>query len=310
MNQNELKTFLNKTDAIVGKKWLENASSEPKDIASYYGKLRKFYHKMHSEEGAMHFPIKPLEGGGSHADGLLFHVNDLDQTIKENGFKRVIEFGCGVGFNIVNLARLNPDVQFIGYDLTETNIQQAKEKASVKNLKNVTFQLGNFDTMNPNDFEKQDLIFSIEAMCHSKDLDAVIRKCHSILRPKGRLIIFDGYGTKKSRTADEDTLRAADYFSKGFFLPNPQYLDETIKSGKSAGFENVILKDYTPNILSNFVRFEEGVKLIFKFPWLTRLLIKFKVLPIEVFRHGLAGLYGPFLLKYGFAGYYRIDCKK
>ncbi len=309
MNQNELRTFLDKTEAIIGRNWLENATSDPEEIASYYSKLRKFYHKMHSQEGAMHFPIKPEEGG-SHADGLMFHVKDLDETVKDMDYKKVIEFGCGVGFNIINLARMNPNVEFIGYDLTENNIRIAKERAGLRNLKNVHFQLGNFDTMNPKDFEKQDMIFSIEAMCHSKDLDLVIQKCHQILNGHGRLIVFDGYGTQKSRSADEDTLRAADYFSKGFFLPNPQYLDETIDSGKKAGFQDLIVKDYTKNILSNFVRFEDGVKLIFKFPWLTKLLIKFKIMPIELFRHGLAGLYGPYLLKYGFAGYFRIDCRK
>ncbi len=309
MNQSELKTYLDKTDAIIGKDWLQNATSEPSEIASYYTKLRKFYHKMHSEEGAMHFPIKPLEGG-SHAEGLMFHVNDLDNIIKKNNYKRVMEFGCGVGFNIINLARMNPEVEFIGYDLTLNNLIKAKQKARERRLENVLFRKGNFDTMQSSDFKKQDMIFAIEALCHSKDLDAVIRKSHEILNPNGRMVIFDGYGTQKSRSADDNTLKAADYFSKGFFLPNPQYLDETLSSTRATGFESVLVKDYTQNILSNFVRFEDGVKLIFRFPRLTRLLIKFRILPIEVFRHGLAGLYGPFLLKYEYAGYFKIVATK
>ncbi len=309
MNQSELKSFLDKTDAIVGKEWLETATSHPEDIASYYTKLRKFYQKMHSEEGAMHFPIKPLEGGGAHAEGLLFHVKDLDTTIKENKYKKVMELGSGVGFNLINLARMNPDVEFIGFDLTDKNIIQARKKAHERRLTNIQFKKRNFDELQVSNFPQQDLIFAIEALCHSKNLDKVIQDSHNILHSNGRLVLFDGYGTKKARTAGEDTLRAADYFSKGFFLPNPQFLDDTLNSGKNAGFE-IILKDYTQNILSNFVRFEEGVKLIFRFPWLTRLMIRFKILPIEVFRHGLAGLYGPYLLKYGYAGYFKLDCKK
>ena len=309
MNQSELKTYLNKTEAILGVDWLNQATSNPNQISSYYNKLRIFYDKMHSKEGAMHFPIKPISGG-SHADGLMFHVNDLDKTIKEIQAKKVVELGCGVGFNIINLAKLNPDIHFIGMDLTPKNIKEAQEKAKLKNLNNISFQLVNFDQFHPKDFQKQDLIFSIEALCHSADLNLVIQKCQQLLTPNGRLIIFDGYGTEKIRNAGEDEQKAADFFAKGFFLPNPQYLTETVDAGNNSGFNEVIVKDYTPNILSNFDRFEKGVKIIFRFPWLTKLLIRLKIMPIEFLRHGLAGLYGPFLLKYGFAGSFRMDFRK
>lgn len=309
MNQSELRIYLDKTEAILGKDWLNQATSAPNEISSYYNKLRIFYDKMHSKEGAMHFPIKPTTGG-SHAEGLMFHVNDLDRSIKEIQAKKVVELGCGVGFNIINLARLNPDVHFLGLDLTPKNIRVAEEKAKLRNLNNISFQIVNFDQFDPSDFEKQDFIFSIEALCHSADLNLVIQKCHRLLHENGRLVIFDGYGTEKIRNAGEDEQKAANFFAKGFFLPDPQYLTETVNFGNDSGFAQVIVKDYTPNILSNFDRFEDGVKILFKFPWLTRLLIRLKIMPIEFFRHGLAGLYGPFLLKYGFAGYFRVDFMK
>lgn len=309
MNQSELKTYLDKTEQILGIDWLNKATSDPNEISSYYNKLRIFYDKMHSKDGAMHFPIKPITGG-SHADGLLFHVKDLDKSIQEINAKSVVELGCGVGFNIINLAQMNPDVHFLGLDLTPKNIKEAETKAKSEKLDNITFQLVNFDQFNPNDFKKKDLIFSIEALCHSADLDLVIQKVHTLLNPNGRLIIFDGYGTETIRNAGENEQKAANYFAKGFFLPNPQYLSETVDSGKKATFQDVIVKDYTPNVLSNFDRFEEGVKIIFRFPWLTKLLIRLNVMPIEFLRHGLAGLYGPYLLKYGFAGYFRVDFRK
>ena len=196
MNQSELKTYLDKTDAILGQNWLNNATAHPEEISSYYNKLRIFYDKMHSKEGAMHFPIKP-ESGGSHAEGLLFHVNDLDRSIKKTNAKRVVELGCGVGYNIINLARMNPDVQFLGLDLTPKNINEAQSKAKERRLTNISFQLVNFDKFNPNTFPQQDLIFSIEALCHSADLDVVIKKCHQLLSEHGKLIIYDGYGTEK-----------------------------------------------------------------------------------------------------------------
>jgi arsenite methyltransferase len=306
MNQSELKTYLDKTDAILGNDWLDKATSDPTEISSYYNKLRIFYDKMHSKEGAMHFPIKP-ESGGSHAEGLLFHVNDLDRSIKKIDAKRVIELGCGVGYNIINLARMNPTVQFLGLDLTPKNINEAQSKINAKGLGNISFQLVNFDKFEPHTFEEQDLIFSIEALCHSANLDLVIKKCQQLLSSQGKLIIYDGYGTEKIRNAGENEQKAANYFAKGFFLPQPQYLSETVTSGKQHDFQDVIVKDYTPNVLSNFDRFEDGVKIIFRFPWLTKLLIKLKIMPIEFLRHGLAGLYGPYLLKYGFAGYFRVE---
>ncbi|MGB1217650.1 MAG: class I SAM-dependent methyltransferase, partial [Saprospiraceae bacterium] len=283
-------------------------TSEPVQISSYYKKLRFFYNRMHSPDGAMHFPIK-LNPKDSHVEGLQFHVNYLKNKIQENNYKRVMELGSGVGYNIVSLAEELPDVEFVGLDLTEKNLKIAKEKVAEKQLKNVQFLQANFDELNIEKYKTQDLIFSIEAMCHSADVGLIIKKCHSLLSEKGRMIVIDGYGTEKVRNGDESTLRAADYFSKGFFLPNPQYLVDATEPATEVGFQ-VKTTDYTENILSNFVRFEEGVDMMFRYPWFTRFLMKIKVFPIELFRHGLAGLYGPFLLKYGYAGYFLVEMKK
>ncbi len=308
MNKSELKKYIQNTEIILGKDWLDKATSEPQDISSYYKKLRGFYHRMHSPDGAMHFPIKDLENGSSHKEGLMYHVLYLDKIIKKNLYKKVVELGCGVGFNIIELASLNPDCQFVGMDLTPANLKIARQRAKEKGVRNAQFVEANFDTNIP--IEQVDLFFGIEALCHSKDIQFVFEQVINKLNENGKMIIFDGYGTEKSREADEWDIKAADYFSKGFFLPSPQYLKDVTLAAKESGFEQVHFTDFTKNILSNFDRFKDGVKKVYQFPRITRFLIRFRILPIEVFRHCLAGLYGPHLLEEDYAVYAKLEMDK
>jgi tRNA G46 methylase TrmB len=52
---------------------------------------------------------------------------------------RILELGCGMGYNIKYLAKRFPDAQFIGIDITKSYIRKAKSKT--KGLENVSIQL-------------------------------------------------------------------------------------------------------------------------------------------------------------------------
>ena len=309
MTEQELNIYLKKTETIIGEKWLDNAISGRKEIASYYTKLRSFYKNLHSKEGAMHFPIK-TETVRSHADGLMYQVMDLDNLIKKNNYKKVVEFGSGAGFNIINLAKRYPDVGFVGYDLTPKNINETNKKIKAEGLKNIEIRLNDFEKIDFNNFEKTDLIYSIDAMCYAEDLNKIIKNIFNVLNKNGRLVLYDGYGTEKLRSANESIVKAADYLAKGYILPNPQFLNDAVKSGKDANFKNVNVVDYTENIFGNLKKFEDGVKLVFKWPLWTKFLLKLKLFPMELFRHSLAGLYGPYLLRNRYTGYFRVDYEK
>lgn len=309
MTEQELKIYLKKTETIIGENWLGSAVSGRKEIASYYTKLRSFYKNLHSKEGAMHFPIK-TETVRSHAGGLMYQVMDLDNLIKKNNYKKVVEMGSGAGFNIINLAKLNPDVEFIGYDLTQKNINETNEKIKAEGLKNVEIKLKDFETIDFNVLEKKDLIYSIDAMCYAEDLENTVNNIFRTLNENGRLVLYDGYGTEKLRNANEDIVKAADYLAKGYILPNPQFLNDAVQSGERANFKNVNVKDYTENIFGNLKKFEDGVKLIFRWPLWTKFLLKIRIFPIELFRHSLAGLYGTYLLRHRYTGYFRVEFEK
>lgn len=310
MKPEELELFLQRTDKITGKNWLQKTTSTAEDIARYYTKTRYFFQKFHSAEGAMHFPIKehPKQ---SHAEGLAFPVQVVSSEIQKHDYRKVVELGCGVGYNLLMLAQQHPDIAFKGIDLTPKNIRIAKSKAAKLGLNNLHFLLANYDEIDAEMLDEPDFIFDIESLSHSADFDRIIRVCAQALKSNGGLLLFDGYGLVSTREEVEEKYnRAGDYFSRGFFLPNPQNLKASLQSLTNHGFEMPEVIDYTEKILPNFVAFEKGVETIFRYPRLTRLLLQTRIFSMTWFRHTLAGLYGPFLMANGYAGYYKISTTK
>lgn len=71
--------------------------------------------------------------------------------------KSVLELGCGVGRSIINEIANNPEVSFVGIDLSPCQIKLFQEQINSRNLKNARAYVSNVDGMNWLD-EKFDLI--------------------------------------------------------------------------------------------------------------------------------------------------------
>ena len=88
------------------------------DIKRYYKKTKYLLYRLAgSNVGYMHIDISD---DGIHKKGKnyqTYHVNKIDEIIKKNNFKNVLELGCGQGANMAYLAKRNPDVKFTGIDL-------------------------------------------------------------------------------------------------------------------------------------------------------------------------------------------------
>lgn len=68
-----------------------------------------------------------------HVSSMVSHFND-DSII--------LDYGCAHGHYTINMAKRFPQLQFIGIDITETNVQKAREWAESEGLNNVQFWQG------------------------------------------------------------------------------------------------------------------------------------------------------------------------
>ena len=100
--------------------------------------------------------------------------------------KKILEIGCGQGFNTQILAK-NTKNDVIGIDFSREEIIIAK-----KRYKGVNFEVMNAENLKfkGNTFDK---IYAIQILEHVDNLDKVLDEIARVLKPKGRVIISVPY---------------------------------------------------------------------------------------------------------------------
>jgi len=155
-------------------------------LTRYYTASEWGYRRVHSTEGCMHLALS----AGPVFDPADFGAQSrmLAALIRESGARRVLELGSGHGFNLIKLAMQFPEVRFSGLDILPRHVANASRAAS--DLPNVSFHQGSFDDPPPG-LHRQELIFVVEALCHSRDLPQTIQATARFLAEDGLFVIFD-----------------------------------------------------------------------------------------------------------------------
>jgi len=309
MNYNELKNYCTIIYGIVGKELIDAGNVSNETISDYYSKSAFFYEKFHSSEGAMHLPIS-FSDKTTHNLKLLYQADLINEAIDKYDYCNVLELGCGMGFNTNYLAKKNPNKKFTGVDLTSINIKKAKLKSL--ELNNTFYYQHDFDKASIVDKDKQyDLIFAIETLCHSKNIIELIYNLGNKLSDNGRIIIFDGY-VKCNATAltKEFEKRAYKLLSWGFAIDKFQELDDILKSEKLYFINVEDAKEYTENVLSNYIAFQKGAKKALRYPFLLKILLKTRIISLALIKQLSAGVLGPYFLENGYLGYYKLELTK
>lgn len=303
ISQEKLSYYTKKLRRIAGLDSLNEEIIDSEVVSNYY-KISSFYYRnFHSSKGAMHLPIVE-NASQKHHEKLLFQANTVANYIQENKYKQVLELGCGMGFNAKYIASKLNGVQFTALDLTPQNIRFAKKSASSTNI---NFIEGDFDNLS---FGNQtfDLIYGIETLCHSKKIDELIIQLESLLNPKGKIVIFDGYikpDTLLLKTkADRD---AYNMLSWGFAMERFQSLEEVLSVAEKADLKINKVVDYSQNVLSNLLAFQKGAIKALSYSFLLRFFRKIHLLPTDVVKQIAAGLFGAHFIQTNYLGYYKVE---
>ena len=79
----------------------------------------------------------------------------------------VLDLGCGTGEISCDLAKKHPNLLFLGVDHSETGIKQARNNAHHLDLKNITFNVADMETFQPD--SSVDMVIMCDAFHHLTD---------------------------------------------------------------------------------------------------------------------------------------------
>jgi SAM-dependent methyltransferase len=141
---------------------------------------------------------------GVMAPVYLFHCAQVCQLLKPGD--TVVDLGCGPATQLAMVARLNPDCNFIGIDLSDDMLSRAHEYVSDLGLSNVELRKGSMTQLDSFAGESVDAIFTTVALHHLPDivaLEQTFQEIARVLKPGGGLYLVD-FGRLKSEKSMQE----------------------------------------------------------------------------------------------------------
>ena len=135
---------------------------------------------------------------GIMSASYLFHSARVSQVLR--GCTTVYDLGCGPATQLAQIAGLNPDISFVGVDLSRTMLVDAEKHIRHLGLTNVSFRQSDITTLDGLPEASADGVISTMALHHLPTVDHLERCFASIkrvLKPEGALYLTD-FGRLKS----------------------------------------------------------------------------------------------------------------
>ncbi len=134
---------------------------------------------------------------GPAAAYYLFYTAHASLTIQ--GAKRVLDIGTGPGTQLIQLAELHPQTNFVGMDLSESMLEEARRYAAKRGVHNIEFIKGDFTRLNFPDgyFDGVTGIMALHHLPSMNMLRQTFTEIKRVLAPEGAVFFVD-FGRLKS----------------------------------------------------------------------------------------------------------------
>lgn len=134
---------------------------------------------------------RPTTGTPLWVFGGMYRRVAADVALTAPTGAALLDAGCGSGRLAVEIAERRPDLRVHGVDLERGMVEVARGRAGQANVSDrVTFTVADLADL-PLPDDSVDLIVSTVSLHHWTDVGAVIASLGRVLRPDGRMWIYD-----------------------------------------------------------------------------------------------------------------------
>lgn len=218
-------------------------------------------------------------------DGYLGQARLVERYIPASQNSRVLEIAAGQGYNSIYLARQHPNATFSAFDFLPKHIKFAERKA--RYISNIELSVANFEDM-PFTDSTFDVAFVVESICHAEDLRRAFEESYRVLRPGGKLVVFDAFRTDEFESLNEDLKLAARLTEASMAVGHGWRQNEWIKLAESVGFTVTEQVNLTQAIRPNLLRLQGLARRFFRRP--ARAAVIKWLLPMALIENSIAGL--------------------
>ncbi len=183
---------------------------------------------------------------------------------------RIFEAGCGIGGCTLEVAALFPQGHVTGLAIVHSQLEIARERARAQKIENVEFVCGNY-LKTPFPGRYFDAIFAMECIVHTplEERPALLREWGRILKPGGRIVIFDGFSLRDP--ANDGERQTILDVMKGWTLPYPPRPAVFKSQAEESGLHVVEQTDTTAHVYESARRIAAIATWVLKpLSWLAR----------------------------------------
>lgn len=223
---------------------METRPIDADDVAAVYDDLRAHHDASASGTSGIHHGYYDED----HDDraSAVEHMNRvLADAVDVGPDDRVLCLGCGAGDDAAWLAA-ERGATVVGVDVSEAQLDLAREHAHRTGAEGETsFRRADFHDLSAFDDGSFDVVWALEAFCHSGDDRQVLEQARRVLADGGRLVVADLFQLPRELSTDErTTLRSA----HDAFGARCDPIDEFVGSVHDLEFDDVEVRDETESV--------------------------------------------------------------